>query len=721
MRRKAKSQQIGGASKFYIRPEVSQSNERTLVLLHGDTFGVFDRFGDVYSEQSGLFYRDTRHLSRSQLLINGVPPLLLSATARQDNILLTIDLTNPDITLPGGDVLRRGSLHIFRSKYLIDGACFDRVVVHSYHAKRLDVSLVFRLQVDFADIFEVRGRQRTKRGMMLPVEVGKSSVKFAYRGLDDKERSTQVHPWPTENGISASQIAMQFPLDPDEHKECGLRISCDGSRHESVGYETGLRKVAEERRDSALAAVNIETSCETLNEWLARSRADLGMLLAETKFGPYPYAGVPWFSTVFGRDGIITALELLWLAPSVAKGVLSYLAATQATTYEAERDAQPGKVLHETRKGEMAGLGEVPFGQYYGSVDATPLFVFLSAAYYERTGDLAFMRAIWPNIEAALSWMDRDGDADKDGFIEYSRHSALGLAQQGWKDSNDSVFDAEGRIPEGPIALCEVQAYAYAAKSRIAVVASDLGFEEVSRGLFRQAEDLRKRFEQVFWCQEISMFALALDGAKRQCQVRSSNAGQCLFSGITSREKSRLVIDSLLSTDMFSGWGIRTIAATESRFNPMAYHNGSVWPHDNALVAFGLIKCRDKTLALRILTGLLDLSVFAELHRLPELICGFARRAGSGPTLYPVACSPQAWAAGAVFLILQACLGVSISGTKSRIYLHHGALPEKVEEVHIRNLAVGESSLDLSFYQHAGKVRFEVPRRNGNIEIIDLP
>jgi glycogen debranching enzyme len=398
--------------------------------------------------------------------------------------------------------------------------------------------------------------------------------------------------------------------------------------------------------------------------------------------------------------------------------VLKHLAALQATDDDPERDAQPGKIVHELRHGEMAALMEIPFGRYYGSHDATPLFVMLAGAYWRRTADAEFLHAMWPHVARAVQWIERHGDMDGDGFVEYARRSENGLVQQGWKDSHDSVFHEDGALAEAPIALCEVQAYVYAAWRAAAEMALAMGHTEDASEWTRRAHELQARFEESFWSEELGTYVLALDGKKRPCRVRASNAGHALWAGIASPERARRVAETLMSDASFSGWGVRTVAAGEARYNPMSYHNGSVWPHDNAMIAAGFARYGLRDLALRLFGALFDATQFFDLRRLPELFCGFERRSGEGPTLYPVACAPQAWASGSVFMLLQASLGLSIDAQRKEIAFAHPVLPEAIPELRLTGLCAGDASADVLLENHPHDLSLTVLRREGNVRVV---
>lgn len=691
------------------------------MLKQGDTFAVFDRFGDIQPTglgEEGVFHEGTRFLSRFRLLINDRRPLLLSSTVREDNLFLAADLTNPDLSINGDVVLPRETLHIFRSCFLWGSTCYLKIRLHNFAHRPIRISLKLLYEADFVDIFEVRGMHRERRGQMLDPHVEPNRVELSYRGLDEEVRRTGITFYPQPNEISPKATRYEIVIPPHEEESIFVNVTCGfGAWEQLVPFEQAASRLSESLHQVRDQDAQIETSNALFNDWLNRSAADLHMMVTHTPKGPYPYAGVPWFSTVFGRDGIITAMEYLWVNPELARGVLSFLAYTQATEVNAAQDSDPGKIIHEMRKGEMAALGEIPFGRYYGTVDATPLFVMLAGAYYRRTGDRAFIESLWPAIERALRWIEEYGDSDGDRFIDYARKSPNGLVTQGWKDSVDSVFHADGALAEPPIALCEVQGYAYAAARAAAELSAMLGLVDVSAKYSETADRLQHQFEEQFWCEELETYALALDANKRPCRVRTSNAGHCLFAGIAGPLRAIRVAKTLLDDSSFSGWGVRTVADTESRYNPMSYHNGSIWPHDNAMIALGLARYGLQHEALKILVGMFEASLFMDLRRLPELFCGFPRRSGEGPTLYPVACSPQAWAAGSAFMMLQACIGLTIDAPRRQLRFFRPTLPEALRELWIRKLRIGNAEVDVLIERHPHDVSISLVRRSGDVEV----
>ena len=695
----------------------TQPSRPPRALKYGDTFVVLDSRGNIGGASDGLFHRDTRHLSRLELRVNDGPPLLLGSNVRDDNSAFFVDLTNPDLMDGQRIVMEKDRVHILRTIFLWRDTAYQRLGVRNYGDQAIDLRLAIHFESDFADLFEVRGARRDRRGIATAKLDGDDRVFLNYSGLDGKTRRTALHFDPPPDELTTSSATYELDLKPGEMRPLFIAVSCDRTDAPPLPFLRGLIAARREMRESTRARTSVQTSNERFNAVLCRSAADLAMLMTDTPQGRYPYAGIPWYSTTFGRDGLITALQMLWWSPEVARGVLRRLAAYQATTTDPLADAQPGKILHEMRSGEMAALREIPFGLYYGSVDATPLFVLLAGLYLERTGDTQTIVELWPNIEAALAWIDGPGDPDGDGFVEYKRASEQGLANQGWKDSYDAIFHADGRLAEGEIALVEVQGYVYAAKRMAARCARRLKREAAAQRLDDEASRLAERFEAAFWCPELETYALALDGAKLPCRVRTSNAGQVLFTGIAAADRARSVAKELLQPRFFSGWGIRTVAKDEVRFNPMSYHNGSIWPHDNALIALGLARYQCKPAVDTLLGGLFNAATYMDQSRLPELFCGFQRQRGHGPTLYPVACSPQAWASATPFTLLEASLGLEFDPFNGEVRLRNPRLTQFLDEVTLRDLQLSSSSVDLRVRRHGDTVSLDTTRISGDIRV----
>jgi glycogen debranching enzyme len=719
------------------------------VLKHENLFLLTDPFGDIHPDSRGLglYNGDTRILSCSILRIGGQRPVLLQGSAG-GNFRGTIHLTNPALERDFGakirpdGTLQTQKLGITRQRLVSGEGLQERLHVenHSEHEETFTVELA--LADDAADIFEVRGYRRKSRGTCLPVAIRDGRLTFRYDGLDGIRRITHVafsEP-PTEVQPVTDEderywqggwvlLCWRWTLAPGDRNDLSWTVwpeqhqTPKRARADGIVFPDPPRVSADEGAGAYRAwssgTSTAQTDHELFNLTFSRSVADLRLLIND---GPgdgerYVAAGVPWFTTLFGRDAIITALQALAFRPQIAVEALTVLAAYQATERDDDRDAEPGKILHELRTGEMAKTGELPFRPYYGSVDATPLWLVLLGATYEWTGDRALLDRLWPNALAALEWIDRWGDRDGDGFVEYERRAANGLINQGWKDSANSTRDRNGVEAHAPIALVEVQGYVYDAKLRMAALARVRGEDELAQRLERDAETLRVRFEDAFWIPDRRYYAMALDGDKRPADAYASNPGHCLWSGIVAPDRARDVADRLLSAELFSGWGIRTYGASEPGYNPIGYHTGTVWPHDSALIAHGLKRYGFNDEANRIVGSLFEAAQHFADYRLPELFCGFDRETSAVPVPYPVACSPQGWAAGATFLVLQTMLGLRPHAERNELELYRPNLPDWLGRVTLSNVRVGEAAVDLLFHRWRGTTSAEVLRKVGDISI----
>ena len=591
-----------------------------------------------------------------------------------------------------------------RKRFLWEERLYERITCTNYSRDVVILPLAIEYGADFHDMFEVRGMKRARRGYQQGPQLVGRSVRFVYEGLDQVERTSIIAFSDPPARLSASRAEFMYALQAEGRLELYIEIGAhDGNIPSRERFRAAAARARWDMRARRRHGARIKSSGRLFNDWLEKSRADLALLTTRMETGPYPYAGIPWFSTAFGRDAIITAWQILWFDPSLAKGVLTYLAAHQAQEISTFRDSAPGKIMHETRRGEMPALGEVPFGRYYGGVDTTPLFVALAGAYSERTGDDKLIEDLWPALEGAMGWIEHFGDTNGDGLIDYARGEKSGLANQGWKDSQDSVFHKDGRFPNGPIALVEVQGYAFLAYQAMSRFARRRDDEEAARHWSARAEHVRREVEDQFWMDEHDYYGIAVDGAGELCRIKSSNPGHLLFAGLPSKGRARQVTNRLLSAAFDTGWGLRTLGDGEARYNPMSYHNGSVWPHDTALCALGLSRYGERDGVVRLLSGLFETASNLDM-RLPELFCGFPRSAGEPPVAYPVACLPQAWAAGAVFMLLQAVLGISIDGERGEIEIWDPHLPIGIDRLWIQGLRVGEERVDLCFERLGGRV-----------------
>jgi glycogen debranching enzyme len=704
---------------------VTDLASKTLAVKEGETFlytdleGNLDHGGDY---GLGLYSRDTRFLSHFRMTISGRDPVLLSSSAER-GYMSHVDLTNPALSDGDEVAVPQQTLNIRRIR-AVNGRLFERVRVKNYNAHAVELDLEFSFGADFADIFEVRGMADETRPRPDPPSLEGRCLTFSALGRDGLRRSTVIEFTATPDDVridgDVAHTVFRLRLGPYQTRLVGITMDpvIGEAERPAVDFDVAVHELRRSYEDWERACTQLVTDNEQFNELLDRSLRDLRALYTQTPDGGVLAAGIPWYVTIFGRDSLIASHQILSVNPAPAREVLGLLAAHQGTEVDDWRDEEPGKILHEVRQGELARAGIVPHTPYFGSVDSTPWFLILLAQYFRWTGDLDLVRRLLPNAEAALRWIDEHGDADGDGFVEYRTRSARGIRNQGWKDSHDAIVHADGRLAEPPIALSEVQAYVYLAKSRIADVFLALGHDERAQRLVMEAEDLRRRYNEAFWMQDERYFAAALDADKRQVRTVMSNPGHGLYCGIVDEEKAGLLAKRLLAPDMFSGWGIRTMSKSAAAYNPMSYHNGSVWPHDNALIAAGLKRYGYARSTNRVATALFDAAIEADYLRLPELFCGFTRRTPNRPVSYPVACSPQAWAAGSPFLMLQAMLGISARAHENLLTVNKPHLPTWLNTVEVRNLSVGSSRISLVFRREGEITSFSLLNREGGVRVV---
>ncbi len=690
-----------------------------LIIRERAAFLLTDPVGNVppgNKQGFGIYHADTRHLSTYQFSLNGTAPVMLLSTAEVGYAMEQV-MTNPTMTTHEGRQVARGSIEIRRQRVMAD-VIEERLRVSNFNSFPVALNLLYEFGADFADIFDVRGYERERHGRMHPAVVGERSVRYSYTGIDDRDRATKVEFDAKPDYLDESSALFRVVLGRRESLSLRITIALDD--HEpQITQINRFDAISEQHREWIEGCTQVVTDNEFFNRVMARSLSDVRMLWTQNPAGEgYPAAGTPWFDALFGRDSCVLATQMLAYRPDVARSTLRLLAQWQGTKLDPAHDEEPGKILHELRFDELSRAGELPYGPYYGSIDSTPLFLMLIAEYYEWSGDLRFVRDLLPAIRNAIRWMEEDGDAQGNGYLAYEKRSAKGLVNQGWKDSYDAITHTNGTLAQPPIALSEVQGYAYAARRRLAPILDRMNETKLAARVRADAGRLYRQFNADFWVASERYYAMALDGQHRAVESVSTNPAHCLWTGIVDPIHGGDVVSRLLSEDMFSGWGLRTLTGVNPRFNPIGYHLGTVWPHDNSIAAMGFKMYGFEDELNRVASALFDASVAFPYFRLPELFGGETRSAHNSPVPYPVACRPQSWAAGAIPLIMQAMLGLKAEAPERRLRVVNPRLPSWLNSVQVRGLRVGSGSVTLQYRRSGRTTHVEVQKSTGGIDVV---
>lgn len=697
-----------------------------LTLIDGKTFLSTTIAGDIMppgAPDVGFFHDDTRFLSRLELRVDGYRTVVLCSSTEQ-TFASQIELTTGKSTTRETYEIPENTVHIRREQLLASDVLYDNFSFENFNFNELELTVELAYEADYMDVFQVRGVARQRLGRYYQPIIRQDSIIFHYCGLDHVSRETIIHFSPPPETVDGTTARWKLRLPPFKrfqlHTTIIPQVEGRRSRAGRQDFAQQLRVRREAFADWDSRSTHIESSNSIFKQMVDTCKGDFHALRIPEAREHVVAAGIPWFATMFGRDSILASYQSLLLNPELAADTLRVLAMHQGKEKNDWCDEEPGKILHEYREGEMTRADEMPFGPYYGSVDATPLWLILLSETFNWTADEQLVKDMLPHAYRALEWIDKYGDLDGDGFVEYLRRSPRGLVNQGWKDSWDAILHRDGEIARAPIALCEVQGYVYEAKYRMASLMRAFGDTRTADKLKREAAEMQKRLEKAFWMPKFGFYAMALDADKRQTQVISSNPGHLLFTRMLPQERARTITQRFMHEDLFSGWGWRTMSRDERIFNPLSYHRGSVWPHDNSIIAHGMALYEFREPANHVFSTLFEAALHFRDYRLPELFCGIHRREHDEPVQYPVSCSPQAWASGAFFLLLTSVLGIRPSAPRKELNIVNPALPPFLNQLSIRNLRIGGSRVGLDFSRRGDRTFCNIVEVEGDKLLVNV-